>query len=65
MISGQLPDLGLWEVRTDLPNRIARVLFTVVSSEAVLLHGFIKKSQKLSTQDFETAKRRKALLKSR
>ncbi len=39
---------GLWEVRSDLPlGRIARVLFCVRNSRMVLLHGFIKKSQKL------------------
>jgi phage-related protein len=32
----------VWEVRTALPNRIARVLFTVKGSQIVLLHGFIK-----------------------
>lgn len=33
----------LWEVRTQLPTRIARVLFTVKGNQMVLLHGFIKK----------------------
>jgi phage-related protein len=54
---------GLWEVRVDLPTRIARVLFTVVDGEAVLLHGFIKKSQKTPQQDLEVASKRKAQLK--
>jgi phage-related protein len=54
---------GLWEVRVDLPTRIARVLFTVVDGEAVLLHGFIKKSQKTPQQDLEIASKRKAQLK--
>ncbi len=39
-------DTGLWEVRIDLADTIARVLFTVVGSDMVLLHAFIKKSQK-------------------
>ena len=34
----------LWEVRTQLPTRIARVLFTVKGNQMVLLHGFIKKN---------------------
>ena len=34
---------GLWEVRTRLENRIARVLFVLEGSTLVLLHGFIKK----------------------
>ncbi len=38
---------GLFEVRTNLGSgRIARVLFTVERGNAVLLHGFIKKSQR-------------------
>lgn len=36
---------GLWEVRSSIPEGIARVLFTVVGAEMVLLHGFVKKSQ--------------------
>lgn len=49
----------LWEVRTDLGNHIARVIFTLVESEMVLLHGFIKKSQKTPTAELDTARRRK------
>ncbi|MCY3736853.1 MAG: type II toxin-antitoxin system RelE/ParE family toxin [Gemmatimonadaceae bacterium] len=36
----------LWEVRSTLPNSIARVVFTVYDGTILLLHGFIKKSQK-------------------
>nr|BFE91141.1 hypothetical protein GCM10020185_16770 [Pseudomonas brassicacearum subsp. brassicacearum] len=39
-------DTGLWEVRIDLGDTIARVLFTVVGSDMVLLHAFIKKKSK-------------------
>lgn len=38
-------DAGLWEVRSSIPEGIARVLFTVVETEMVLLHGFVKKAQ--------------------
>lgn len=55
-------DIGLWEVRVDLSNTIARVLFTVVGSNMILLHGFIKKSQKTPMSDLATAKQRKARL---
>lgn len=48
----------LWEVRIHLVDRIARVLFTVVSNTMVLLHGFIKKSQATPADDLETAKAR-------
>lgn len=54
---------GLWEVRTDLTDTIARVLFTVEGSTLVLLHGFIKKSQKTPAADLATARARKAILK--
>src|SRR5215467_3574084 len=37
----------LWEVRSSLPSgRIARVLFCVMHGRMVLVHGFIKKTQK-------------------
>lgn len=55
-------DIGLWEVRVDLGDTIARVLFTVVGSNMILLHGFIKKSQKTPMSDLATAKQRKARL---
>ncbi len=32
---------GLWEVRSRLGDRIARVLFTVEDDTMVLLHGFV------------------------
>lgn len=46
---------GLWEVRVHLVGRIARVLFTTFDGEAVLLHGFIKKSQRTPAADLATA----------
>lgn len=50
---------GLWEVRSDLPpGRIARVLFCVRDGRMVLLHGFIKKSQKTPTVERDIAIRR-------
>ena len=50
---------GIWEARTRRPNRNARVLFTMFESQAVLLHGFIKKSQTTPLQDLRLAQRRK------
>ncbi len=49
---------GVWEVRSTLPNRIARVLFAVASGQMILLHGFIKKSRATPTPDLELALRR-------
>ncbi|MDA3915677.1 MAG: type II toxin-antitoxin system RelE/ParE family toxin [Deltaproteobacteria bacterium] len=45
----------LWEVRSKVPNGIARVLFTVDGNVMILLHGFIKKSQKIPKNDLKTA----------
>jgi phage-related protein len=56
------PDL--WEVRVRLDHRIARVLFTVFAGEAVLLHGFAKKSAKTPATEMNTALRRLSALKS-
>ena len=54
---------GLWEVRSSLKNRIARVLFTVEGGYMVLLLGFIKKSQKTPLADLRLAKERLAWLR--
>jgi phage-related protein len=48
----------LWEVRSMLADGIARTLFTVDGTLMVLLHGFIKKSQKTPAHDLETAQQR-------
>ena len=53
---------GLWEIRSRLDKRIARILFTVKAEQMVLLHGFIKKSQKTPQADLQRAKDRKANL---
>jgi len=45
----------LWEVRTTLDSGIARVFFTVDDEYMILLHGFIKKSQKTPQQELKTA----------
>lgn len=49
---------GLWEIRTDLPRRIARVIFCIRKDHIVLLHGFIKKTQSIPKKDIELAKDR-------
>ena len=55
-------DRGLWEVRSNLRGRIARVVFTTDEGRMILLHGFIKKSQKTPPGDLELAKNRLRLL---
>src|ERR1700757_781092 len=48
---------GLWEVRTSLPsNRIARVLFSVQQGRILVLHGFIKKTQKTAPGELALAR---------
>jgi len=50
---------GVWEVRSTLPSRrITRVLFGIANGRMVILHGFIKKSQKTPTGDLALAKDR-------
>ena len=50
---------GLWEIRSRLGNRIARTIFTIVDAEIVLLHGFIKKTQRTPVAELALARRRK------
>jgi len=54
---------GLWEVRSHLLQGIARILFTVGEGTMVLLHGFVKKSQKTPLEDLRTARQRLAALR--
>jgi len=56
-------ETGLWEVRSRLVDRIARVLFNVTDGKMVLLHGFIKKSEKTPQEDLTLARRRLAQLR--
>ncbi len=50
---------GLREVRSDLPRgRIARILFCIAHGSLVLLHGFIKKTQKTPDHDLKLAAKR-------
>jgi phage-related protein len=55
-------DKGLWEVRSRLRDRIARVIFTTGERRMILLNGFIKKSQKTPQEDLQLAKTRLNLL---
>jgi phage-related protein len=56
---------GLFEVRTNLPqNKIARVLFCFYEGKMILLHGFIKKSQKTPKQQLDLAWERKHTLEA-
>ncbi len=49
---------GLWEVRSSLLNRIARMLFCIEGDMMWLLHGFIKKQQKTPAAEINIARKR-------
>ncbi len=50
---------GLWEVRSDLADgKTGRIIFCVVLGHMVLLHGFVKKTQKTPAKDIELARKR-------
>ena len=50
---------GVWEVRSSLDsNRIARVIFCMSDGHMILLHGFIKKTQKTPKADIDLALKR-------
>lgn len=54
---------GLFEVRSRISDgRIARVMFCFLGNRIVLLHGFIKKSQKTPKVDLDMALKRQKLL---
>ena len=50
----------LWEVRSKITaGRIVRVIFYINNGEMILLHGFIKKSQKTPKKEIDLALKRK------
>jgi len=50
----------LWEVRSQITgNRITRVIFYIRNDEMILLHGFIKKTQKTPQSDLDLADKRR------
>ena len=54
---------GIWEIRTNLENKISRVLFTLSGDHVFLLHGFIKKTEKTPKDDLDLALKRMRQLK--
>jgi len=51
-------DKRLWAVRVSLRDHWARVLFTVKNKTIILLHGVMKKTNKLDRDDIELAQDR-------
>jgi phage-related protein len=51
---------NLWEVRSKISaGCIARVFFTIIKQDMVLLHGFVKKDMKTPLKDKNLAKSRR------
>lgn len=50
---------GIYELRSTLPNRICRILFFQLEDSLLLLHSFIKKTQKCPKKDLDLALARK------
>ena len=51
---------GLWEVRSGISDgKIARVIFSTMNGQMVLLHGFVKKTRKTPNKDLRLALKRK------
>ncbi len=52
-------EANLWELRSKFTSgNISRVFFTVKGSQMILLHGFIKKSQKTPQKEIDLARTR-------
>jgi len=49
---------NIYEVRTHLPNRIARTLFFVHEESLVMLNGFIKKTRQIPVDELKMARKR-------
>jgi len=50
---------NLFEIRTKSGNNILRIIYTFTKRQRIiLLHGFIKKTQKIPKRELETAKNR-------
>jgi phage-related protein len=54
---------GLWEIRSSIPDGIARVIFTVEGGQMVILNGFAKRSARTPVGELRTARRRAANLR--
>lgn len=55
----------IWEVRSRLDTRIARMLFASEGNIMIVLHAFIKKQQKTPKPDLDLAKDRLKQLRRR
>lgn len=53
----------LWEIRVNITDGICRIFFTIAEDFMVLLHGFVKKTQKTPQNELITAQNRLKLFK--
>ena len=51
---------GIWELRTNLTNRTARIFFCVQDDRMILLHGFLKTTRATPRRDIDLARQRMA-----
>jgi phage-related protein len=51
-------DKDLYEIRSRLKDKISRVLCHIEDDKMILLHGFFKKTEKLTEQYLDTARTR-------
>jgi len=50
---------GLWEIRSNIKDGIARLIFFIYQEQAVRLNGFVKKTQKTPDAEIDLARKRK------
>ena len=51
---------GLWEIRSNLAGeRIGRIFFCMANNAMILVHGIIKKTQKVPKLELEIARKRR------
>lgn len=50
---------GLWEVRSNIRDGIARVLFCLHGGNLILLNSFVKKTQKTPDAEIDLARKRR------
>jgi phage-related protein len=48
----------LWTIRSHIPEGICRIFFTVHKNTIILLHGFVKKTQKIPKKEMKIAETR-------
>jgi len=56
---------NLWELRSKMHQGIARTFFTIYAQKIILLHGFVKKTQKTPPKELSVARRRLTKLRSK